>query len=1319
MLQKVKTAIGKTKQLSSIQNVATKRLMKDWKECIENPLKGISASPISENNLFIWHINLKGIPETPWQMAIFHIIMNIPENYPQSPPTLTLSTKIFGHPNIIDNQTICLDILQQNVKNNADPSIIFCNINDPKTYELKKQEWLSSVQWSVDQSRNYVDKRIKHYPPYKPFPPFNEDIIEKKDVEQQQELSQEEIVMKCIRSELFCFFTKQTFEDDVLGFGIYVDKKKQLNNAPIKSISSSLDILSLRAFMNHKVRKSPTKRGTFTHWIPIFINEKHGQKAMYLAKRAISIICTDSNNNFTPEMVLQVLPKLLSATIIEVISNHTSRLKVLHGYCHIYRLFLEFIKEYPNLLELINLKIRNFIEDEKTRHKDVTPNLGEILVLIPLSSFTWKDIEKVYIEENFTRNVYWLLNKYEELEQESNDEFNDDDRLKFSFETTKISQKILMLNVFFIEKICRPLEKRDLEEIRIIFDNHLGGLPLQYEDLFITTFKKLNKIDNYFDFFKEILGENNNYTKEIIVKLLKDCIKKSKERGYHDVYIKVPSPKEHSTHYQEVNYFLFTTEGSWKYLCSKRWNIKELPDSLTNEQKPWKKLFLQRNLQNVISNLNDTLDFDIFHKVLNSSSELTRLEIQMFDPDHFESKYYFLTTALAKLPNLKALIIKRGECGLGEKGFKAVMKGLSTSCKNLEELVLSNCDLNEKSIFELKGKMASSRLKKLDLSVNSLGYLGALYLSQYLSRHHKHPNLEELNISWCKIDKSGSALIAEALLVKKNLKVLKVEGNTIDTSLQTILQNLAYSSCIREIDVSRITGTITDETNSITKLFNLTVSLKKINFWRTKCISNIQENTFFHLRYSTVKELDLAETSFTNVSRLAQPLREGSSLEEINLFNNGITCSDMYKLYEALTRLYFTNGGIDLDDFSQPPPKTISIKRLVLAKNKFSVTPTTEIKYSRVIGQFLKMTNKLVYLDLSNCGISYDHIQGIGDALSPKYNLPLKTLLLKSNDIGKTGLSPLVSSLQENTILETLDISDCKLGVIGCRYLSQIMEKNKGIKTLNLFSNFIENEGVQSLCRALENNNTLTSLDLGLNRIKQRGAESIAKLLESNNALQKIGLKFNHIKDSEGLAIANAIVENQNSSVSFVALAGNLLSYRTISQIVTLLDGVDNNSNWDLDMTTVTSNWDSIVLFVYIVFSYFYSYLSSIFKSESKQRKITFDLSKLNEWKENERLERTVVLTPISDRVKVQQIKSLFYQYDCGGIVNVSIHKHNKIKTSKTANYAFVEFSCTDSVKSALDLCKKGQSEIDGAKIKIRRAHGLSIKKKKRKTKKQ
>jgi len=270
--------------------------MKDFKQIETEPLPGVAAAPL-EKNLFCWHANIKGPEDTPWHRGIFHMVLNFPTTYPIDPPSITLCTRM-EHPNVIGN-SICLDMLQRTESMEdveeytgwssaytvqsiliqlqaflfeAEVSKVLANIGNPQEYEKKKKEWLSGVNWSVEQSLQYVDKSVGHFPPRSPWPPFKE------------QANVQTTLDNLIEDEYRCYFTRQTYKEDCLGFGL--SYSKNMRTGEIKSVQSPLDFVSLRAYMNHELRLSSVNE-KFTHWLPVYINDEHGQKAVYLAKKSI------------------------------------------------------------------------------------------------------------------------------------------------------------------------------------------------------------------------------------------------------------------------------------------------------------------------------------------------------------------------------------------------------------------------------------------------------------------------------------------------------------------------------------------------------------------------------------------------------------------------------------------------------------------------------------------------------------------------------------------------------------------------------------------------------------------------------------------------------------------------------------------------------------------------------------------------------------------------------------------------------------------------------------------------------------------------
>jgi ubiquitin-protein ligase len=76
-------------------------------------LVGVTAAPL-DDSIFKWHANIRGPADTIYAGGVFHMQIDFPENYPVSPPSITLFTKV-PHPNVFGS-TLCLDMLQEGAK---------------------------------------------------------------------------------------------------------------------------------------------------------------------------------------------------------------------------------------------------------------------------------------------------------------------------------------------------------------------------------------------------------------------------------------------------------------------------------------------------------------------------------------------------------------------------------------------------------------------------------------------------------------------------------------------------------------------------------------------------------------------------------------------------------------------------------------------------------------------------------------------------------------------------------------------------------------------------------------------------------------------------------------------------------------------------------------------------------------------------------------------------------------------------------------------------------------------------------------------------
>lgn len=127
------------------------------------------------------------------------------------------------------------------------------------------QDDRSKYEKAVISANEFRCEECGHQGPGTPKPAFNE--------RDQDEASF--IVMRdpktMLADELLCYHSRNRMPEVSLGIGVSMSRLPRTGE--IRSVTPTLDLLSLRAFTKQKVRKS-LENERFTHWLPLYFGEK-------------------------------------------------------------------------------------------------------------------------------------------------------------------------------------------------------------------------------------------------------------------------------------------------------------------------------------------------------------------------------------------------------------------------------------------------------------------------------------------------------------------------------------------------------------------------------------------------------------------------------------------------------------------------------------------------------------------------------------------------------------------------------------------------------------------------------------------------------------------------------------------------------------------------------------------------------------------------------------------------------------------------------------------------------------------------------------
>jgi ubiquitin-protein ligase/Mg-chelatase subunit ChlD len=327
-----------------------------------------------------------------------------------------------------------------------------------------------------------------------------------------------------------CFYTLKTLDDENMVMGIGAKKfimpkrsrKTRKKTNCLQQLHGSFDYLSHEAH-TMGVRNNIWKDRDFDWFLPLYINSAHGRKSLPLAEKCILELWNDkelTSKNYTtgfktvsPDMILNALIKLMNTTVVNMMKTVEDleagelqlfdSIKALEGYSSVHHLLLAFVDKYPVIKDSANNKVKRFIDDPLMRDKEVTPDVGELLVCLAISDFDWDDFSPAWIQETFIRSSRWICSKHPNLLTIEN--CSSCVRLTQSFTATRTGKRLAMFQRFFISEVCCPSHLRGRKDKNRVllqeYNNRLGypqkGMAEKLQD----HSRKVIGCTNWWDYF--------------------------------------------------------------------------------------------------------------------------------------------------------------------------------------------------------------------------------------------------------------------------------------------------------------------------------------------------------------------------------------------------------------------------------------------------------------------------------------------------------------------------------------------------------------------------------------------------------------------------------------------------------------------------------------------------------------------------------------------------------------------------------------------------------------------------------------------------
>ncbi|XP_070809064.1 protein NLRC5 [Pituophis catenifer annectens] len=574
----------------------------------------------------------------------------------------------------------------------------------------------------------------------------------------------------------------------------------------------------------------------------------------------------------------------------------------------------------------------------------------------------------------------------------------------------------------------------------------------------------------------------------------------------------------------------------------------------------------------------------------------------------------------------EALFCRFINCGIDQPNLRELC-AVFENCDHLAELDLSGNDLDDEGLRWILGHLPKIQNScSLKINHNGISPDGVLLLVNFLATKD---DVVEVQASLCsekmllirlkKQDKPQKILsLKECNLQAEHLAQLlsRLEGcpalsNFISVnngltirSAKTLLRSLRRSTSMQKISIEEpwvthesfpallsLAAEVQGEVITIMKAGSLFMLEQKfppqvgkgefvVNRWfgcsRTShtLLPDAEGPTSFDalVHFPALQKLWLTDGRIppTSVEYVAEILRRGFAIEDINFSNRDLSLVSLSVLLDALEGKHHLKslnfGSLNLDNntilkLSSRLSTMPFLKKLGLNNNHL------DSQMSSHLAEVLKTTPQIEEIDLSYNKIDDAGMKEIAMVLPAMKNV--KLINFSCNRITSAGGQWIAEGLIESEKLEILKLSGNNIGNKTLEKLAPILPFKKHLKVLHLSHCQLDSEGFSHLVGILAKCPQIEEINFSENNIGDKGVMSFMTPWPKSSQLRKIELKVCGISSRAsktlivGLSCCPFLEE--------IVLSWNKLGDETAKELTMVLPGMIRMKILDLDNNCITS----------------------------------------------------------------------------------------------------------------------------------------------------